>query len=73
MSCPSWVVLHGIAQSFSELLKPLRHDKAAICEGDIKKTKIMATGPITSWQIAGEDMEAVTDFTFVGSMITCRW
>ena len=30
----------------------------------------MATGPITSWQIEGEDMEAVTDFTFLGSMIT---
>ena len=30
----------------------------------------MATGPITSWQIEGDDMEAVTDFTFLGSMIT---
>ena len=30
----------------------------------------MATGPITSWQIEGEDMEALTDFTFLGSMIT---
>ena len=37
---------------------------------NIKKTKIMATGPISSWQIEGEDMEAVTDFTFLGSMIT---
>ena len=37
---------------------------------NIKKTKIMATGPITSWEIEGEDMEAVTDFTFLGSMIT---
>ena len=35
-----------------------------------KKTKIMATGPITSWEIEGEDMEAVTDFTFLGSVIT---
>ena len=34
MTCPSWVALHGIAHSFSELLKPLRHDKAAIHEGD---------------------------------------
>ena len=33
-------------------------------------TKIMATGPISSWQTEGEDMEAVTDFTFLGSMIT---
>uniref|UniRef100_A0A670ITN7 ribonuclease H n=1 Tax=Podarcis muralis TaxID=64176 RepID=A0A670ITN7_PODMU len=37
---------------------------------NIKKTKIMATGPITSWQIEGEEMEAVRDFTFLGSMIT---
>ena len=35
-----------------------------------KKHKIMATGPITSWQIEGEDMEAVTDFTSLVSMIT---
>ncbi|XP_060129557.1 uncharacterized protein LOC132591996 [Zootoca vivipara] len=37
---------------------------------NIKKTKIMATGPITSWQIEGEEMEAVRDFTFLGSLIT---
>ena len=37
---------------------------------NIKKTKIMDTGPITSWQIEGEDRNAVTDFTFLGSMIT---
>ena len=37
---------------------------------NIKKTKIMVTCPITSWQIEGKDMEAVTDFTFLGSLIT---
>ena len=37
---------------------------------NIKKTKITATGPITSWQIEGEHMEAVGDFTFFSSMIT---
>ena len=36
----------------------------------IKKTKIVASGPITSWQIDGETMETVTDFTFLGSKIT---
>ena len=36
----------------------------------LKKTKIMATAPITFWHIEGEDTEAVTDFTFLGSMIT---
>ena len=37
---------------------------------NIQKTKIMASGPITSWQIDGETMETVTDFTFWGSKIT---
>ena len=37
---------------------------------NIQKTKIMASGPITSWQIDGETMEIVTDFTFWGSEIT---
>ena len=37
---------------------------------NIQKTKIMASGPITSWQIDGETMETVTDFTFLGSQIT---
>ena len=37
---------------------------------NIKKTKIMASGPITSWQIEGENMEAVTYFLFLGSKIT---
>ena len=36
----------------------------------IQKTKIMASGPITSWQINGETMETVTDFIFLGSKIT---
>ena len=35
-----------------------------------KKTKIMASGPITSWQIEGETVAAVTDFIFLGSKIT---
>ena len=37
---------------------------------NIQKTKIMATGPITSWQIDGEPIEIVTDFIFLGSKIT---
>ena len=37
---------------------------------NIQKTKIMAAGPITSWQIDGETVETVTDFTFWGSKIT---
>ena len=37
---------------------------------NIQKTKIMASGPITSWQIDGETVETVTDFIFFGSKIT---
>ena len=37
---------------------------------DIQKTKIMASGPITSWQIDGETMETVRDLIFLGSKIT---
>ena len=36
----------------------------------IQETKIMASGPIISWQIEGEKVEAVTDFIFLGSKIT---
>ena len=39
---------------------------------NIQKTKIMASGPITSWQIDGETMETVTDFLFLGSEITAH-
>ena len=40
---------------------------------NIQKTKIMASGSITSWQIDGEAMEIVTDFTFGGLQNHCRW
>ena len=39
---------------------------------NIEKTKIMASGPITSWQIDGETVETVTDFIFWGSKITAN-
>ena len=39
----------------------------------IQKSKIMASGPITSWEIDGETVEAVSNFIFLGSQITARW
>ena len=39
---------------------------------NIQKMKIMASGPITSWQIDGERMETMTDFIFLGSKITAN-
>ena len=40
---------------------------------NIQKTKIRASGPITSWQIDGETMETMTDYIFLGSKNHCRW
>ena len=40
---------------------------------NIPKTKIVASGPITSWQIVGKTMETVADFIFLGSKNHCRW
>ena len=40
---------------------------------NIQKTKIMVSGPITSWQIDGETRETVTDFYFGGLQHHCRW
>ena len=40
---------------------------------NIQKTKIMASSPITSWQVDGETMETVIDFYFLGLQNHCRW
>ena len=40
---------------------------------NVQKTKIMASGPITSWQIDGETVETVSDFIFGGLQNHCRW
>ena len=40
---------------------------------NIQKTKIMASGPITTWEIDGETVEAVPDFIFWGLQNHCRW
>ena len=39
----------------------------------VQKTKIMASGPITSWQIEGEKVETASDFIFLGSKFTKQW
>ena len=54
----------------SLLMKVKGKSKKAGLKLNIQKTKIMASGPITSWQIDGETMETVTDFIFLGSKIT---
>ena len=52
------------------LMKVKEESEKAGLKFNIQKTKIMASGPITSWQIDGEKVEAMRDFTFLGSRIT---
>ena len=54
----------------SLLMKVKEESEKVGCKLNIKKTKIMASGPITSWEIDGETMETVSDFIFGGSKIT---
>ena len=54
----------------SLLMKVKEQSEKAGLKFNIQKTKIMTSGPITSWQIDGEKMETVTDFIFLGSKIT---
>ena len=54
----------------SHLMKVKEESEKAGLKLNIQKTKIMASGPITSWQTDGETMETVTDLTFLGSKIT---
>ena len=54
----------------SLLMKEKEESEKAGLKHDIRTTKVMASGPITSWQIDGETMETVTNFIFLGSKIT---
>ena len=54
----------------SLLIKVKEESETVGLKLNIQKTKIMASGPITSWQIDGETMETVRDFIFLGSKIT---
>ena len=63
-----------MAESEEELKRTLMQvkeesEKAGL-KHNIQKTKIMASGPITSWEIEGETVETVSDFLFLGSKIT---
>ena len=57
----------------SLLIKVKEKSERAGLKLNIQKTKIMASGPITSWQIVGETVETVTDFLWGGLQNHCRW
>ena len=56
----------------SLLMKVKEESETAVLKLNIQKTKIMASSPITSWQIDGETVEAVSDFIFLGLQNHCR-
>ena len=61
----------GSKEELKSLLMEVKEENEKIgLKLNIQKTKIMASGPITSWQIDGETMETVSDFIFLGSNIT---
>ena len=62
-----------MAESKEEPLDESKRREKVGLKLNIQKTKIMASGPITSWQIDGETMETVIDFILEGSKNHCRW
>ena len=64
------LMAEGEEELMSLLMKVKEESGKAGLKLNIQKTKIMASGPITSWQTDGETMETVTDFIFLGSKIT---
>ena len=61
------------SEELKSLLMNVREESEKVClKLNIQKTKIMASGPITSWEIDGETMETVTD-CFLGLQNHCRW
>ena len=57
----------------SLLMKAKEESEKVGLKLNIQKTKIMVSGPITSWGIDGETVETVSDFTFLGLQNYCRW
>ena len=57
----------------SLLMKVREESEKVVLKLNIQKTKIMASGPITSWQIDGETVETESDFILGGSKNHCRW
>ena len=62
------------ADKLKSLLMKVKEERGKVgLKLNIQKTMIMASGPITSWQIDGETMETVRDFIFLGFQNYCRW
>ena len=71
MTPPLWQKVKEEVKSL--LMKVKEESKKVGLKLNIPKTKIMASGPITSWGIDGDTVERVLDFTLGGSKNHCRW
>ena len=61
-------------EELKSLLMKVKEEREKVClKLNIQKTKIMASGPITSWEIDGETVETVSDFIFFWLPNHCRW
>ena len=61
-------------EELKSLLMKVKVESEKVClKLNIQKMKIMASGPITSWQIDGEPVETVSDFIFWGFQNHCKW
>ena len=66
--------LMGESEELKSLLMKVKEESEKVdLKLNIQKTNIMASGPITSWQIDGETVETVADFVFWGLQNHCRW
>ena len=70
IKCVTFKYIKSKEESKSHLMKVKEETEKPGLQLNIKKTKTMASGPITSWQIDGETMETMTNFIFLGSKIT---
>ena len=66
------LMAESVEELRSLLMKVKKSEKFGL-KLNIQKTKIMASGPITSWEIDGETVETVSDFIFWGLQNHCRW
>ena len=55
------------------LMKAKEESEKVGLKFNVQETKLMVSGPITSWQIDGEEIETVRDFIFLGLQNNCRW
>ena len=73
LRCADYITLMAESEELKSFLMKVKEESEKVgLKVSIQKTKIMASGPITSWQIDGETMETVRDFIFLGSKITAN-